>query len=1169
MLGYSCATQPLLKFTKAALGSEEAALLACNNACSASRFKDCTTNAPLLTVNRTVSAPTAPAASWPFTDINAYSSTLSKVYPTPAPNSNTPPAQDPRDYYKPLLPYPTDAGGKALDCLGADSGTAACKTYLANQAIRGPAGAKVFECSSNGDCLSGVCDTSSYLRGGCFLKNGQSVDCGCRYVADCKHEYPCEALPAGGSPRYVCESNRARCEAAFGGQDKLDGQVVTVCDYRPTTSNVFGVQLGLKASNSPGRTDAGEYAYCNNFWGSTVDFTVGSIDRFACSPYDKYNEPPVEFANRQVYSDTNALVCADGSDLVCKNGYAWSQQCSAYSWGEHSVWIGPDCSNDDCSHEDKNFWTLKGNPREGAACLSGATPVKGSGWTPNTGWTVDLVRWTPFYELYTVPDRPVVGGPYPVGQYADSGGQLKAVKGVIYTSSNVNFCSNDAGRSLSGLGGSCDETKPESCTCSGPLSGLAWNDVKLKLIQACHLQYGKDIVLFRPDNANSNTPVGSPAWQQYVEKTWLILGYGDCQTNLQDEPVVVSYGICRPCSTSLTLASQGVSHTAAYCPAGCRSSRSYDNVGLCDCKNNQFNLPAVAFPASAGPDTNPDFGFLVGKVDEFQKAAVLPLLDLRAYPMPAQPPDIRFQLTDDNCAYWGAVTEKSDVVQDPNGGYTSVYFCRSSSYSNLLLTYLSGNHSAVILDAAALPAAADQPAQDAARKKVTQIRQLCPDCLTALEYQTPIDLPSLAAAPAGYPLELNASIEAYSGGVKFDPLRMEPPAWPDPAGEKAVSDVSMLVLDVDLSGASSNPDALAGQIDLLVNLSRRTLQHVGWPTILRLTYTRGAAGALTSEAVYKALYDRQADLTLAGVGGILLPPLDNANHDTVGQAYSDPSNAGRLLDLGGSRSEVNTAGTTFCAAQNGSTEYLHPKIMVGLQKIYTTPNCGCSPCTALEIAAGECNPLCYDGQPGHDIASYKGPKKISDAIADGDVPTCSAAGKKCEPFCINAASCNVVNSSAWAAKTTTCTALRSTNEPPVPCCSGSGCVSKTNPSLNTPIGSHFWPDCDIQANISLGQLADSTIHPDASYLLAGLPHSPQVFCLQSPSNDPNTPRAKFTFRSLASVEMSPEPVLFPKYGSNTSDCGRTNVPGIDATQVACGTPLPPVLDTLWSCTQPA
>ncbi len=1123
---YRCTVQPAgrppLSFSVASLGSAPAALLACNNACNPSRLLVCTDNSILLTVNQTVSPPgDKRVVEWPFTDIGAYSSALAAAYPTPAPSQPVPPNQDPRNYYKKLLP-PVLADGITPNPL-----------YAPEMAKTGPAGAKVFECSSNGDCLSGQCDKNSYLRGSCFLKNGQAVDCGCHYVSDCKREYPCETLPDGGVPKEICFSNRGRCEAAFGGQDKLDGAVVTVCDYQPTTFDVFSSTWG-----APGGNNAHDPPYSNNghLW-------VSRFNRFPCAPYDVNNVPSIEFSNRQIYGN-NAPVCKSGSTLgeaACASGTFWSQACTYFDSNvEVDTWIGASCAGTDYGWETFMLYRRNGDYGRGASCPAGETLVrdeKTSAWRNNNNWDPDILRWGNAWgnDLYPVPDRPAVSGPY---DYSVNGQQ---VKGLLFTSRAVHFCDTDASTSLSGLQCSCDPTQPESCTpAGGPIPGLAWSDVKFKLVQACNLQYGKDIVLYRPDENSADSPVPADGRGGFAEKTWLILSFGDCQTDSSGAPLATSYGICRPCSTSLTLAEQGVSNAQTYCPSGCSMEFSYDLQPLCDCTDNKYSLPLPKFPAAAGPDTYPDFGFIVGHVAEYQHASVLPLLDMRSYDVtpPSSVPD--FELLNGKCEDYGATLDGTENSGGLQGGYFSISKCKAGAYPNFLLGYLSANHSAAILDIAPLPPAGDDIALGAARAKVAQARLACPDCLTALEYEIPIQINSLSSYPSGYPPELSARIEAYSNGVKFDALRMDPPVWPDDAGRLAVSNVSILILDVDLSGASSDPAALDLQISYLINLSRRSLQHVGWPTILRLTYTRGSAGALSSEAVYKAIFRRQAELALAGAGGILLPPFDNANHTPLGEAYSDPSNAGRLLDSGGSRAEVNTAGTPFCAAENGSTEFLHPKIMVGLQKIYTKPSCGCVPCTALEIAAGLCDPMCYDGHPG----------------TNKDGSACKLNSQKCEPFCVNDAYCAVVNESAAASKTTTCTALRSTNEPPVLCCDA------THATNCKP-----WPDCDIQPDIPLKELADSTLHPDASYLISGLPHSPTAYCLKSPANA-NTQPAKYTFRAATSVEMTSEPVLFPKYGSNTSDCGRAIVPGIDKTQVACGTPLPPVLDTLWSCTEP-
>ncbi len=1134
---YYCADKPNLKYDVSTLG-QNGALLACNNACNFNRFRSCSDNTELLLASQSVSPPIPNTKTeyWPFVDIYNYSKVLAAAYPTPAPNSGTGTNLDPRNYYKPLL-QPTLNGKPNPD-------------FFSNQSLPGPAGAKVFECSSNGDCLSGACDQSSYLRGSCFLGDGTPVDCGCHYVSDCKREYNCAGLPDQSGPRRICDSNLARCEASFGGQDKSEGRVVTVCDYQPTSFAVFSSAVGIA-----GGTDSGDYPLCHGNSGLTGwEYRVSALDRFTCKPYSNSNVPPIEFANRQVFN-ANAPVCDMGggvySETVCKAGsgmaFNWSTRCTDYNHKAESTWIGSDCEGNDCGWEDKNFYTLKGDYGANTGCPADGTRVMTKSWRDNQIWDADHIRWgsTWTYDIFAVPDRPAVAGPY--NYSVNVGGQKKLVKGLLFTSQSVHFCGQDGNTSLSGLACTCDDHYPEKCDPVGGNSnlailGLKWSDVKFKLIQACNMKYGTDIVLYRPDMNDPNSPVPPDFYGGFAEKTWLILSFGSCQTDATGAPVVQSYGICRPCSTSLTLASQNVSKTpSTYCPSSCNIFSSFDGQKLCKCGDAK-NLPAANFPAFAGPDTYPDYGFIAGKVNEYQQAGIMPLLDMRTYTT-ATPAPSSFLLWNEKCESYGAIMDRTDTVQY-NGGYIDVNVCKSSGYPNFLLSYLANNHSAAIIDVADLPASGNPDAADLARAKVALMKTSCSDCMAALEYPTPISLNSLAATPYNYPQALNDSIFQYSGGVKFDPDRMDPPAWPDKPGPSVMSSVSMLILNIDLSTADSDPAILHGQITQLINLSRHTLQQVGWPTILRLTYTRGHADAMTNEAVYKALYSRQAELTLAGVGGILLPPLDNANHTPLGQTYSDasaPADPGRLLDSGGNRAEVNTANTAFCAAQNGSTMYLHPKIAVGLQKLFTRPTCGCVPCSAIDIASGKCGPttnLCYDNSQG-----------LSNAIDPNSF--CKPNIQKCEPYCISNARFQAVNSTAVGSMKTTCTAMRSTNEPPVECCDA---TRQTN--------CHDWPDCDIQRNIPLSDLANDLAHPDASYLIAGLPHTGGVvYGLQSGTSN-------YTYSAVTSVDMSPEPVLFPKYGSNTSDCGRTNMPGIDTTQVACGTPLPPVLDTFWTCTTP-
>ncbi|HQT45445.1 MAG TPA: hypothetical protein PLO51_05680, partial [Candidatus Micrarchaeota archaeon] len=364
--------------------------------------------------------------------------------------------------------------------------------------------------------------------------------------------------------------------------------------------------------------------------------------------------------------------------------------------------------------------------------------------------------------------------------------------------------------------------------------------------------------------------------------------------------------------------------------------------------------------------------------------------------------------------------------------FGSKWECSIPNMGDWLLAYLNNKHSAAIVITDDLPSYART--EDKFMSRIVDVSAACPNCLQALHYPpgyVPMPMKNVREAPYNYPDDLNEQIKIFSGlpvpaqplqakEVEFDINRTTmPDDWlrnffgkvPRP-----VSDIQILVIDIDLSTVDmTSNETIDSDISALTNMSRRVLQHVGWPTVWKLDFLRNSAGAYNSDMLYKRLYLHQRDMTLAGVAGIILPPLDYGNPPEKYSTpkFSDPT-PGIMLSPG---QTVSTPDTPFCAAQNGSNTFLHPKITAGIQKIVAKDKCFCKPCSDMEITLGRCTPdllACEDG---------------SACTQTGDPPY---GPSKCEPYCV-LRDCEVCNSTTMGTKKVTCSALRSDNSPPRQC----------------------------------------------------------------------------------------------------------------------------------------
>ncbi len=1217
---YYCTKDPASPPLQYPLGpsssSAQAAYLGCNQACNANRLHACSSNPDLLLTDATVSPPTStfspPAeqvARQPFVDTAAYLHTLENVYPTPGVGSNIncapgDPTCDATDYYK---KYEVPPSG--LDCNGRDQSSPGCQSYLANQRKPGPAGAKVFECISGADCLSGTCDQSTYSRSQCFLSDGTAVACGCHAVSDCEQYFQCSQYSTNSVARAVCDDSVYECQRQL---PKDTPGTAIVCDYDTShftpsanANSVFGT------CNVPGTNQ-----HRDGTWG-VLDFA--EYNKFL-NTYPGYSN--IEMATLQAHPSTLANPNLGGGGKSNKPP-------------PPPPWVD--------------------NPQ---ACTSG-----------------DL-RWYAGYSFRAASNEPTVAG----------------LHGPAFVTSSplVTWQNDNCALSLSGYktdGTACDPTKNSA------------DIVKFPLIRACKLLLKQlpagsssggneptstpkqvapagttfDIALVDPNANDPGAEFFSDSSGKFrVNKTWAISGFGDCQTDSLNRPIVQSYGICKPCGTLLTMAYQNVSRwpgvappqtlwmttstslyslsnaqsgtvikdqsdstftltidsilstspspisqpstsgdyvifkdsngdtykavaqvfpglpiykfgdaPSGYCPGGCTSTlyslgqsiptRPGPAARDTACVQCSSAYPSASFsPYSQGsPATSPEYGFLVNKIDEYQSAGVMPILDLRNYPLAPSAPRTVGGMSRDACLGAGGSLGDSDCVQPHNGVCnTPTWQCNFPALNDWLLGFLSKNHSATLLVASDLPS--DCPADGSAppagsacqtaKSKVAAISVACPECLVALQYSKPIPALKDGAADAAFgSSDLATSLWNYfpTQRKRYDPASFTPP-WntPDSTAPPEVKNVSVLVLPIDLSStdipagctdpASPVCAPLDAQINFTLNISRHVLQSVGWPTVWKLTYDGTQPPSSYSQSVlYAALYRRSRELSLAGVVGVLLPPLDERQTNGNNVLQPPPSTDGLLInpppdqtcdpsnpscDRFGIRSSP-----PFCAAQAASSQFLHPQVLSGLQRLDAKAVCGCVPCSSTDISTGHCDQqaaTCADGSVCQTLDSSGHPNGAAAAI--GQV--------KCEPQCLRAQFCPLCSSQS---ASTTCTAVTSSNLPPVKC-----------------DAAHPMPFCDLVQNKPLKSLTpDDPLTPS---FLSGLPSGSQC-CIQQGAD-------LYTYRSVSSITLSSEPAIFPGYGSNTSDCGR--VPNIDANQqpaVCSGiAPAPlPISNKLWVCTTPS
>ncbi|PIT84270.1 hypothetical protein COU37_04380 [Candidatus Micrarchaeota archaeon CG10_big_fil_rev_8_21_14_0_10_45_29] len=1192
IVSYNCTTDDS-RFPISTYQTPESARLACMKNCYFSQTRTCDENINLFTTSMRVSPRPAASIAWPFTDIYKYGQELAKAYPTPAPDEDLAPEKDPRNYYKELLPIPQKEN------YGSDAEyNAAMLQYSTESAKPGPAGAKVFECIENSDCMGGTCDTSQYSRGSCYLNDGTSVDCGCHYVTNCELEYPCQIYEAETTLRATCEANKQICKEYFGlgGGGEQSGEPMVVCDYKYTQTGAFVGEYYIPYTDSTDDAAAGCWDDTGCYGTTQINngfIGIKQFKDFSCVMGGSKTEdggkhqPDIEMgAIKRYMKNTPICIKNDGSGEVappfCSGSGKPEANCYEYSSFEYAergnYWVAFTCgSSDEVPGWIGGIRIASGKNRDNYQCPPGYTlELNGEGWKDDdNSYANDPVHiysnWGDAME--PVPTKQAVGNP---------GGHDTFIR----TSENMEWCDSaaDGYLSLSGLKGNCGydkNTGEYKCSCSE--DKFSWGSTKFKVIQACNLKLRQpgqtedddwDVELVQPNfyNGTEYPPARKlQGWGAYgsetknpdilqgkvnsgyifVGKTWRIRSMGDCQTDEKDRLTIVNYGICKPSGTVLSLAYQNISSyppsLKSYCPIGCtQRSLAFMDTAYCQCPGS--SAKTIVGEVTGGYITNPDYGFLTGKIEEFQQAGILPLLDMREYTFVVPQKQEEFCIDPwDKCESFGAIQAPDN--EDCMGGWVPGRKCTISSSPDRFLEYLAGRHSAVILEVSNLPSDCPESAACAnAAGSTENAAAACPDCILALEYPKLIDASQIQGENYHYPQELSEAISKYTSypdGTKeteFDIERAQAPFEWIPDKPAHISNVGALVLNIDLSNLETTDKALLGaQLDATANMSRRVLQHVGWPTIWKLNYKRAdGAGSFEQSILYDEIYARERELSLSGVLAILLPPLDNA--DPSGSTYANEE-FGRLLHPAGTT--VKDEDSAFCAAQEGSKEFLHPSIMAGVRRIYAKDSCACVSCSPYEITAGVCTSeasACLDGQA------------CTKNAQSGD-------NFKCETDCIYS-TCPLCDDSKLF---TTCTAIQTTNKPPVECCKSLG---DNPPDTYSPADCMPWPDCGKWTDIPVVELSNISLHPDSAYLISGLPKE-DMCCVQNISYDAdgNQIIAKYTYLQSSSLSMQSEPLVFPSFGSNETDCGRQAAVGLGESAV-CGMPVPPIVDTIWSCATP-
>lgn len=1072
-----------IKFCESDYSSNEAAEVACAKICSNAQMPQCSDNSELIVANVSIAPPYSKnPQTQPFVDVQKYYKLLDEAYPV----------EESEGYYHALPKITSDMSEQEL------------QDAIDELLKPGPGGGRVFECLDNSDCMSSNCDKSSYSRSACVDNEGNTVECGCRLVDNCDVAYMCDAFTPNTREHKYCYFSKLRCE--------WTEKPALVCDYDP-----------IKEEEKKIITSGG----------NSVDWR--SLSDFGDKDLDPGNTGiDLEFVNVQKLTDKQRCYGVyEGMEPMwtdmtyyCPDGYSENPNAQG--------------TEDACISIDEQYTSKQ------TKCQENYEKKRYYYWADDTSGFDKGIKWNYGSSFWIAPYAQAVW----TGAWGGYGG-------VIITDRSIDF----------------DKLK-----------------TKMPLIEACNLQLGEDIGdgtgtgdIFKVDaskyegleeDANKlpvlvNYEDSGLKWRW--DSTWKInrrwdpttktLGLGDCQIEMDGTPVVMTYGICKPGGSMLSLAYQNVSSYVptteaqqnycpwgdpfceiyGYCPKGC-ISRWTPTGGKCYCPQDKtYVYPTM--PAS--PATDPEFSHLASKINEYQSAEIMPILDLREYYINTGQGMTKTYngISESECEQLGGEYTDKECLEGDRWYCTKWEPAKCTldlgQKNDYLLSYLQNNRSAVILLVADVPddcadgtpGATEGPNCKNAISKIRNASLICPDCMLAVEYNQTIEVATQADT---YPDDLKNALSAFAGGVEYRPQYFGP-QWDIPSNTPLqMKEVDVLMLNVDFSSASASQELMKEQIQNTINISRKVLQHVGYTTIYKLQIPKdGGAqkdGQYMNEEFYHTINSLQSEMVSSGMLGMLLPPLDNA--DTDASQYSQEEYGRLLSDSIKTLEDVDKETLPFCPAQMGSTSFLHPQITVALQKSISRDICECIPCSDFERDTGQCGTeaaLCLDNSPcqilvNADTNTYR------DALGGEAV--------KCEPGCFT---WNKATKCSDSSEVVTCRKIESSNSPPTAC----------NGPLDLENG------CGI-ITFALSELeSNAYFYPYQSELLAGLSNDKKCYVQDGQQNA--------TYESLLTTKTSAQPLIFPIYGATTTDCGVGDIDDEDITSCQQSKIPLPVRKSAWVC----
>lgn len=1117
-------------FDKNSQDSKDIAYQACKKACTFSS-RTCSENSQLITTELDVSSPLVADKEkeyQQFIDKDTYIKSLKEAYNSP----------DALNYYRESTDLDDVAAQLAqISSMSDEEKEKAMENAMAELSKPGPAGGKVFECESDADCMSSNCDKSSYSRSSCFLKDGTPVDCGCIIISSCREQYQqkCSSYVEGSMQRAKCDADWNACDWK---EDSTDLKVLCKYDYESEkfTRDVY--------------VDTYPFGTLEDNKDTTLLTTPGGeVRKFSAfeDNYLKDGTDNIELANQQVYTYMQEPMCINKDANGGRGDMKWAK----YKCPDGYKLYDNGCAKD--ADGDGKYDTF--SEREYIDCISSY----GAGYE----MAEDLSVWKDDAQSYSPSPKDV------------------------YTKWNWNSYIT------------VPTMQKVASSQWGPLSiythrDRTWDDLKkiMPLISACNMKGAKsteydslaqamadpnvDVIEIIPV-VTSGLEIGSNGYR--FEKTWQIKSFGDCQMGDNNVLTVRSYGVCESCGTVLSMAYQKVEDaTSGYCPSGCKIgyADAMKNIACTKCSNSYPEL-TFAYNQIGSPSTEPEFGFLASKIDEYQSSDIIPVLDLKDYSRGGAGMEnfaatqanggtimLEFEDTDKQslkykkCISLGGVPGK--VISLPTlHRFADRYAleCMLAPIPDYLLSFLQKNHSIAVLIIDELPskdtcAESNEPQKcEAIYNRIQNAKTICPDCIYALEYEEVIRPMQTSCGTGAKQLALNEEL-IYNASLKEaiynwaqdskatfpDPPERGEPKWVAPVRTPPrVEDVDVLVLKVDLSQIK-NEDDFDKVISQMINFSSHTLQQVGWPTIWKLEYDETCAGMQgfdsyaikNKENLFEKLWQKQREMSLAGIWSVLLPPMDNADPEQIDM---QGENAMRLIPQG---YNIDSENTPFCAVQESTKTFLSPTITASVRKIYAKEQCDCQACSSLEVAMGLCTAdsmACLDG-----TLCQK---------PDGQIQP----GWKCPSNCITKDFC-AAHVCGQMNKEVTCLAVRSENKELVACKAG-----EQYPDLKK---------CDV-ATLNINSFADELLQPDAPLLIGGL-GGPDKCCIKSIDSINPAEEVYYTYETRAAITYEPESMVYPAFGANTTDCGKALNVEDSSISVCGGASLypSPLSNTYWSCT---